>query len=192
MKTPYEIAWNLMPKYATEVDLDSLSRDTGIPFEQVKLLRKKYLIVYRTKDFDIELLKTVIREIEQGKPHHVLHSIDQEQNVLLDLPVCVKDQETHQYVFNPILLEILKKIVRTNNLQVRTEHILMSFVQEEQNLHMKISDLLNVSSNRFARVPNCGPLTTSEIMRFLDYFRLKPLNGKENTQTPLGDSGGQQ
>lgn len=72
MKTAYEIAWDLVAVNSLESELENLSKKTGISLEEVKVLRKKYNILFYVKicqNYDLDLTKRIIEEIDQGKPH---------------------------------------------------------------------------------------------------------------------------
>lgn len=71
MKSPHEIAWNLMRK-DNFFQPREISEITGICIENVICLTQKKNIrdfITYIIDGKISLLKQVIEEIEQGKPH---------------------------------------------------------------------------------------------------------------------------
>ncbi len=67
MKTAYEIAWELME----DRGINYISSVTGIPLEEIKILGLKHYIATSIEEFkkDINLVREVLDEIEQGKPH---------------------------------------------------------------------------------------------------------------------------
>ena len=79
MKTPNEIAWNLLaqerkllftPMYFTSGR--PISEITGIDMDTLNLLWKKLCMVCFLRDMSdgIEIAKQVIDEMETGKPHY--------------------------------------------------------------------------------------------------------------------------
>jgi len=75
MKTAYEIAWNLLEEsYNGKLQCNlwgaDISRLTGITEESVLTLKNKKEIIRRLpRKEDFNILRQVMEEIEQGKPH---------------------------------------------------------------------------------------------------------------------------
>ena len=87
MKTASEIAWDLLKtpqrfysKQVSEVidftlGVDEVADLCGIPVKIVHLLQKKQKILESLSDLkELSLVRQVIEEIEQGKPHYPLEA----------------------------------------------------------------------------------------------------------------------
>ena len=176
MKTPYEIAWEFMPECASSrstFQLSDLSRITGIKIEELNKMVMKYHIKIILEHYKphFDLVRSVIAEIEEGKPHCFVNSLVSDHERILDLPVCIEDPQSKGHIFNPELLGILEKLVRYTHLRQRVKYVLVAFAQDED-IAMTVRDLLKVPYTMFSRVPKCGGVTTAEIMTFLDYFKI--------------------
>lgn len=71
MKSPYEIAWNLLEEwnYGSRTDEEKLSKITGLTIEEISRLKTRYTIAHFLCCHDLSVVKKVIKEIEQVKPH---------------------------------------------------------------------------------------------------------------------------
>lgn len=184
MKTPYEIAWTLLSDFyrpwraqqdkTTALSLNHIQQITGIDEKTLARMNEKRSLVHEIKRINngTEIVREIIEEMEQGKPHYPVCLMSEKHNALLDFPVCCEEESLKQQIFNPVLLDILQEVVRARHLQKRVQSILMIFVQE-QNPQMTVRDLLRIPYSTFARLPNCAMITTAAIMMFLDYFRIK-------------------
>jgi len=74
MKSTYEIAWDIT-KWS--IESEHMSQVLGIPIEDIEILKYKrqvleriegYPLYYNSKN-NLSLIKQVVQEIEQGRPH---------------------------------------------------------------------------------------------------------------------------
>ena len=83
MKTPNEIAWNLLILYSENspnpiVDLNYIAEATGLDLEQVENMFEKRKVLHsifyamRKLPTGLEGVKKIIHEIENKKPHYNL------------------------------------------------------------------------------------------------------------------------
>lgn len=83
MKTPNEIAWNLLAKYMDDPTkcnyletIEEISRATGVKDRIVSKMFEKQAFVYLIHQMPqgTEIAKQVIDEMETGKPHYEIDS----------------------------------------------------------------------------------------------------------------------
>lgn len=81
MKSPYEIAWDLLNKNIN-LRYSEIAKISGITLEDVYLLRKRksidYFLNYDLDMADIKLLKKTIEDIEKNKPLWDIKGIENE------------------------------------------------------------------------------------------------------------------
>ena len=87
MKTPYEIAWNLLDHYVVNakyyfMSLSEISKNTGLDESEVEKMRSKFCLLKKIQDTKdgVYLACELLSEIELGKPHYLLDEEQKGQN----------------------------------------------------------------------------------------------------------------